>query len=377
MNILLYSKRFFPDVGGIESVSLTLAEQIAAAGHSCTVVTETQANENPSEWAFSVERAPTRLRRIGLARAAHVVHSNGASLAFYPYARVLGRPFIWTHQGYQLVSVDGLGWSEGKPAPLTPVASLGFHFPRLGLRGAARETLKLGVRRAVGFSIDKNVAITSWVAHRQPLPRQVVIYNPFSLARFKQAASASGPTHDFIFVGRLVAEKGVRTLLDALAVLNGRPGRRPARLLIVGDGPLRQTLEETVTSLRLGAHVDFAGQKVGPELVQAMTLGKVAIVPSEWEEPMGGVALELMAAGRPIVVSERGGLAECVSDGGWTFPNGDHAALAEVMAALLDDEWLRHSKTAQAQRVLERFDEAALTRQYLKVYAEVSGQAVD
>jgi glycosyltransferase involved in cell wall biosynthesis len=378
LNILLYSRRFFPDIGGIESVSLTLAEQIVAAGHSCTVVTETSAPETLPGWSFSVERAPNRRRRMRLVQWADVVHSNGASLAFFPYAALLRKPFIWTHQGYQLVSVDGLGWADGKPAPLTPLASLRFHYPSLGLRASVKETLKLALRRAVGFSAAKNVAITRWVAQRQPLPRQVVIYNPFSLSRFRVVASMRGSArYDFLFVGRLVTEKGVDTLLRALAALNARTGRSPASLLIIGDGPHRTALEGTVKLLGLGPHVRFAGKMVGRELVDAIPDGKIAIVPSEWEEAMGGVALELMAAGRPIIVSERGGLAECISDGGWTFPNGDHAALADLMATLLDDESVRYSKTAEALRVLKHFDETALAHQYLNVYSEVCGLPID
>jgi len=355
----------------MESVSLTLAE-----GHECTVVTETAEDQPPPGCAFTIERVPSRRRRLALVRSCDVVHSNGASLALFAYAKLAGKPFVWTHQGYQLVSIDGLGWAEGEPAPLTPIASLRFHLPRLGIRRGTYEALKLGLRRAVGFAADRNVAITNWVAQRQPLPRQMVIYNPFSLARFKEAASSPlAPRYDFLFVGRLVTEKGVRTLLRALAVLNGMPGRQPASLLIVGDGPHRGPLETEVAALNLGSQVHFAGKKVGQELIDTIPLGKIAVVPSEWEEPMGGVALELMAAGRPIIVSERGGLAECVARGGWTFPNGDHEALAKLMGALLDDLELRQSRAAEARRVVEHFDETGLVGQYLKMYAEITRKA--
>jgi glycosyltransferase involved in cell wall biosynthesis len=86
---------------------------------------------------------------------------------------------------------------------------------------------------------------------------------------------------------------------------------------------------------------------------------------------MGGVALELMAAGLPLIVSERGGLAECVGDGAWTFPNGDADALADRMAALLDDEALRRSKAPRAQEIVARFDEARLGAQYVGLYREI------
>ncbi|HEY2731276.1 MAG TPA: glycosyltransferase family 4 protein [Polyangia bacterium] len=376
MHVLLYSKPFFPATGGLETVSWTLAEKIVEAGHMCTVVTETPADGAPAPaFRFAIERAPRARRRLELVRAADLVHSNGASVALFPYAKLARKPFLWTHAGYQMVSVDGLGWLDGEPAPLEPLASLRLHARKRGLRTGALEAVKLGLRRGIGRLVDKNVAITKWVAKRQPLPNQVVIYNPFPLGRFKrESPPGPSPSYDFLYVGRLVSEKGVRTLLNALGSLNARPGRRPANLLIVGDGERRLALEEQAAALDLTTHVHFAGQKRDQELLDAIALGRIAVVPSEWEEPMGGVALELLAAGLPLIVSERGGLAECAGDAAWTFPNGNHLALAAQMASLLDDEALRGSKLARAREVVARFDETRMARQYLDLYEELAAR---
>jgi glycosyltransferase involved in cell wall biosynthesis len=369
----LYSRAFWPATGGIETVSMTLATQIAAAGHDCTVVPETTDAGDPTRrLPFAVERAPGARRRLALARWADVVHSNGASLALFPYAKLARRPFMWTHAGYQVISVDGAGWSDGEPAPLTPLASLRFHARKRGLRVGAVQAVKLGVRQAVARMVDKNVAITNWVAARQPLPRQVVIYNPFPLNTFKRAASLGvEATHDFLYLGRLVSEKGVDVLLRALAEVNARPGRRAATLLVVGDGDWRPRLEQLASELGVAGHVQFAGRKVGDDLLATVARGAVAIVPSQLEEPMGGVALELLAAQKPLIVSERGGLAECVEGAAWTFPNGDHRALATCMSALLDDPALRASRQEAARRIVARFDESRLAGEYLNLYREI------
>lgn len=376
MHILLYSKLFFPATGGLETVSLTLAEQIVAAGHTCTVLTETPADQGPQPpFPFAIERSPGIAKRFALVRAADLVHSNGASLALFAHAKAAGKPFVWTHQGYQMVSVDGLGWLDGKAAPLSPLASLRLHARKRGVRRAGIEAVKLGLRRAVGRLVDKNVAITNWVAMRQPLPNQIVIYNPFPLGRFKRDAGATpAAAYDFLYVGRLVSEKGVGTLLQALASLNRRPGRRPATLLIVGDGERREALERLAATLTLGEQVLFVGKKRGGELRDAMGRARIAVVPSEWEEAMGGVAIELLAAGLPLIVSERGGLVECAGGAAWSFPNGDHVALADRMALLLDDEALRGSKVAEAREIVARFDETLLAGQYLQLYADILGR---
>jgi glycosyltransferase involved in cell wall biosynthesis len=374
VNVLLYSRAFFPATGGIETVSLTLAEQIAAAGHRCTVVTETEADPTkPDPTGFAIERRPSQARRLALVRAADVVHSNGSSLALFFHAKLARKPFLWTHGGYQLVCVDGMGWVDDAPAPMTPFASLAFHARRRGAKVAAVEAVKLGLRNVVGRLVDRNVAVSHWVAGRQPLPRQMVIYNPFPLTRFLgKPAPTAPPRHDFLYVGRLVSEKGPALLLRALALLNARPGRRPATALVIGDGVQRAALEELARTSGVAAHVTFAGVKRGAELLAAIDDGAIAVVPTECEEAMGGVALELLAAGKPLIVAERGGLVECVGDVAWSFPNGDAAALADRMAALVDDEALRKSKAALAPDVLERFDEKRLARDYLDLYAELA-----
>jgi glycosyltransferase involved in cell wall biosynthesis len=139
----------------------------------------------------------------------------------------------------------------------------------------------------------------------------------------------------------------------------------------VGDGVERQRLQQLAATLGVSKNVHFAGRRSGRELADAMLDARVGVVPSEWEEAMGGVALELLAAGLPLIVSERGGLAECVGDAAWTFPNGDHRALAARMAAVLTNDYLRASKAQAAHAVLERFDERALAQRYLDLYAEI------
>jgi glycosyltransferase involved in cell wall biosynthesis len=373
MHVLLYSRPFFPATGGVETVSLTLAAKITAAGHRCTVLTETPAPEGEApSFPFAVERRLGARARYELVKSADIVHSNGASMALFAYAKLARKPFVWTHQGYQLVSVDGLGWLDGQPAPLTPLASTLVYARKRGIGVGLAEGAKLGLRRAMGHFVDGNVAITKWVAKRQPLPRQVVIYNPFPLDRFKRAVpSPAKARFDFLFVGRLVTEKGVRTLLHALAELNGRAGRSPATLLLVGDGENRPELEGLAARLGIKDYVTFAGQKRDQALLDAIVEGKIAVVPSEWEEAMGGVALEILAAGLPLIVSERGGLAECVGGAAWTFPNGDAQALAAQMAALLDDEALRSSRAGLARDIVARFDETKLAAEYLAFYEKV------
>ncbi|MBS0340202.1 MAG: glycosyltransferase, partial [Proteobacteria bacterium] len=111
------------------------------------------------------------------------------------------------------------------------------------------------------------------------------------------------------------------------------------------------------------------------DLVDWVGQGAVGIVPSAWEEPMGGVAIELMAAGRGLIVSERGGLAECAGDAGLLFPNGDANALAACMLRILSEPQLRHTLGQRALQRAERFAPGRFVDQYVELLRSVAKTA--
>lgn len=138
-----------------------------------------------------------------------------------------------------------------------------------------------------------------------------------------------------VFTGRLVPQKGLDVLLRALVGL-------PARLLVLGDGPERPSLERMAA--QLGIDVEFRGFAGHDDVWAAMGRATVAVVPSQtgvdgWQEAFGLVAAEAQAAGTPVIASTCGGLPEAVAPAldHLLFPEGDVAALAERLAALLAD----------------------------------------
>ncbi len=111
MNILLYASRFRPSVGGVERTAEALADNIAALGHRCTLITETPALSEEQAALYDVVRRPSLRERFRLVRKSSIVHAIGAGVALYPIASILGKPFMWLHTGYQVSCVDGLGWA--------------------------------------------------------------------------------------------------------------------------------------------------------------------------------------------------------------------------------------------------------------------------
>ena len=393
MKVLIYSHAFYPSVGGVETVSMTLAEGFIANGIECKVVTHSLDDDEPSPplsmwlslsaspspepssssfspFGFEVVRQPGRARVRELVRWADVVLFNGASMRLQPWVLFARKPFVWVHVGYQVACIDGLGWVDNAPAPLTPMASVRFHARRNGWPSALREALKLGIRRTVArFAVDRHVAITQWMAKALPLPRQVQIYNPFPIAQFA-AADTAQPEFDFFYMGRLVQEKGVDVLVRAFAELLRRHGPGP-RLLMIGDGTARPAIEQLVAELGVGDAIVFTGRQSGTALVEAVARGGIGIIPSVWYEPMGGVAIELMAAGKCLIVSAQGGLAECVGDAGLSFPNGDHLALADRMQSLLADPARRAALSAVARERAQTFLPERFVAQYIALLQDV------
>jgi glycosyltransferase involved in cell wall biosynthesis len=373
MKVLLYSHVFHPSVGGVETVSRALVEGFVARGIACKVVTQTAAGES-EDFPFEVIRQPSGQRVRELLRWADVVLFNGASLALQPWVLLYRKPFVWVHVGYQAACIDGAGWVDGKPAPLSPFASFLFHARRGGYASGVKEGLKLLLRRSVArFGVTRNVAITEWMNRALPLPRQVQIYNPFPIERFR-AADREGAEYEFFYMGRMVQEKGVDTLIRAFAKLLQRHPGRP-RLLLIGDGGARPEIERLVSELGIAPSVHFVGAQSGEGLVHWVSKGLIGVIPSAWYEPMGGVAVELLAAGKSLIVSAQGGLAECVGDAGLTFPNGDDEALAAQMQRVLDDPALRAAQAAKARERAGSFMPGRFVAQYIEMLEGIARRA--
>lgn len=370
MKILLYSSVFYPSIGGIETISDTLAKNITNLGHECIVVTETTLGKAIEQKRnYQVIRQPNWREKITITKQCSLVHANGASVAMYPFARLAKKPFIWTHNGYQVSCVDGLGWSDGEATPMTPIASLKYYFRRKDWSYFLRELLKLSLRRYVANQVDLNIACTQWVADQQPLKNQVVAYTPYPLNQFKNLPRSESLNYDFIYVGRLVSEKGIDNLIRAFKQLTYLPDYQNKTLAIVGDGHLKSELEQLVTELELDKRIFFLGTQKGKDLIKTISQAKIAVVPSIWQEPMGGVALELLAAQKNLIVSLYGGHAECVGEAALKFPNGDINALCQCMVKLLAEPELAQQQHQVAQERIELFDEIKLTQEYIKLYA--------
>ena len=135
------------------------------------------------------------------------------------------------------------------------------------------------------------------------------------------------------YVGRLVEEKGLLDLVDALELCPPTLG-----LLLVGSGPLRSRLEQRARELGKEDQVIFETARPLPELPRMMNALDVLVLPSRttpsWKEQFGRVIIEAYACGVPVLGSSSGAIPDVVGEGGVIFPEGDVRALAGALTAL-------------------------------------------
>ena len=148
---------------------------------------------------------------------------------------------------------------------------------------------------------------------------------------------------EFVFVGRLSEEKGIRTLLAAWPLV-----REGQRLTIIGNGPLNREVEAFV---RRHPEVTWRGRVSNDEAVAEMGRARALVFPSEWYETFGRVAMEAFARGTPVIGADIGAVAEIVggSNGGLLFPPGDAAALSDKINRLAGDDGLAGEMRREAR----------------------------
>lgn len=192
------------------------------------------------------------------------------------------------------------------------------------------------------------------------------IHNPIEPVPYAPHGPRESGTFQWIHVARLTTFKNQALLLHAFAMVHRR---RPAtRLLIVGDGELREALQSLCQALGLGRAVAFLGNR---DDIPALLADSDAFVMSSDSECCPMAVLEAMAGGLPIVSTDVGGIREIAGDAGLYAEKGDADALAQAMLRLVDDGEQRLRLSACARVRSERFHLARVAGQYEALYDRV------
>ena len=176
-----------------------------------------------------------------------------------------------------------------------------------------------------------------------------------------------------LYVGRLVYEKGIHVLINAVPKVLEKVS---AKFIIVGNGYMKEQLLNIVRSMGLEHKVLFEGFVDQATLLRHQKNADVSVVPSLFE-PFGIVALEAMAAKSPVVVSDTGGLSEIVEHdvtGVKVYPNNPDSLAWGITKVLLDENFRKRIRENAYRVIQEKYDWEKIAQQTKKLYESVLGE---
>jgi glycosyltransferase involved in cell wall biosynthesis len=403
MRILLLSQFMPPVIGGEERHVAALGEALAQRGHEVVIATQDDPARQEDGLGNGLVLRSLRgtLQRIGglfsdpdrrhappfpdpeltfgLARIIHafrpdVVHAHNWLVHSYLPLRLHAEAgFVVTLHDYSLVCARKSLMREGavcvgpSPGRCLPCAARHYGAPMGAVTYAANAVSGAIERRLV----DRFIAVSQAVAAGCGLPRGSA---PFSvvpnfisdtLARLDTAPDPrldALPSGDFmLFVGDLNRNKGAEVLLKAYAALEAAPP-----LVMIG-----RRCPDTPAELPPGVHVFESWPHAAVK--HAWDRCVFGLAPSVWPEPCASVALEGQAFGKPMIVSDGGGMPDLVAhdETGFVVPTGDPAALGAAMTTLLREPARRAAMGAAARARAQRFTAGAVVPRIERIYTDI------
>ncbi len=335
------------ELGGEDVVVHAEAALLASAGH----VVEVHEAENPSGRASmgAFVQAPWNVgqaHRVGAAIdrfKPDVVHIHNTWFALSPAAihaaTSRDTATVMTLHNYRLMCADGTFLRDGAICTLcaghSPSNAVRYGCYR-GSRAAsvvAATTIAAARIRHVYERVDRFIAPTDLVASHHVeagvLAIERVVVKPHFIADPGPRTGFPGDSDTFVFAGRIAPGKGVERILEAW-----RQSRNGAqRLTIIGDGPLRATLQHDAPN-----DVDFVGFLPLEETRRRIRDARALLFGSEWLEPFGMVLIEAISNGTPVIGFDTGDTNSIVGPGGALVATGDVGALAHTLGTLTSDQ---------------------------------------
>ena len=225
---------------------------------------------------------------------------------------------------------------------------------------------------------DKKIAISSAVKRKLNIcgiKDVLIIPNPIDLKIFKSDKERVEKIKEeynlqppvILYVGALMYHKGILNLLKVFAedeIL------RRTDFLIVGDGNLRKACEEFVKRENL-KYVKFIGKVSFKDIPNFYAVSDIVVFPSIWQEPFGRVVLEAMAAGKPIVASNVGGIPDLLTHkNGFLVEPFNNKMWAKYLNILISDKELREKMGKIGKNLSKKFDVEVIAKKIISLYRE-------
>lgn len=328
MKILIYTPAFYPNTGGLETINMIIADQLTIKGFDVVLITPQQNHFNNDESKFN-----------------------------YQIVRNTSRKSLWRWYKWCDVFVHSvLSLNAVWPLLFHPKKWVAIHHACNYHLWNQNRTIKSRLKTlASKFSI--NIAVSNAVAYNQNLLNVTIIRNAYNSDLFKTINR--NPRNGFVFVGRLVTEKGIDLLLEAYQ-LYCKKSKAPHHLTIIGDGPEMNHLKQAAN----GYDVSFKGLLTGQTLVNELNKHACMIIPSVYHEAFGIVVLEGLASGCYCIGTDSDGVQEAIGDCGRLFKKGDANDLALQMYEFEQTKLNIHEYFTKVQEHLSLFTPEYVGNQY-------------
>ncbi len=349
------SAQFPPSRTGYARVAGCLAAEFTRAGHEVMPLTEHRGCERVGR----VHRLTSEGRRVILS-GADVIQVVGPSPLFteqvLAQSRTRGIPCV-----YKADAFPGLATYY----PGSIARTIDAVYERTVLARAMRFA-SWGVYSTRDFAELVHPRPDSWSVIPLGVTDPCLATGHLDLDEMKEDEA---PTFGILFVGQLRAYKGVQVLLDASRRVLDQGFSH--RLTILGDGPLRESLEARAAELGLSSTTRFVSAPSDVELHTAYLRNDVLVLPSLSAESYGLVLVEAALHGMSVVTTDLPGAREVALElGGSVVPRGEPVALADTLAGLVARGRIRHALDLQ---VASTHAWPAIAHRYLDLYGRVLG----
>lgn len=261
-----------------------------------------------------------------------------ASFGMYSEARKLNIPVIQYIHNFRPFSPSGTLWHGGR---VRDEALRGKRLPEVMGRAWEQSLIKTALLsfylerlHATGLldTVDRWIAVSEFM--RKKFVEAGISESKVTTLRHCWTPVAEQPSDEdhgyYLFLGRLVPEKGVGTLLEAWSKLETLLGPACPKLVIAGTGPIEsKVIDAAVHSEK----IEFTGFVSGEAKQRLLSACRAVLAPSIWWEPLGLIVYEAYDYGKPVIAARSGGLVETVQEGegGFLHTPGDSASLMETI----------------------------------------------
>ena len=364
MKLLLITGIFPPDIGGPATYVPTMAHELGKRGHKVTVLTlSDRPDHDDRSYNFPVHRIrrglfkPLRvlftvLRILREGRGTQVLYVNGLYLEAVIAHYLLRKPMVQKIVGdWAWERATNKGWVTDNFDD--------FQRRKYGLKVQFLKSLRSFCARRADSLITPSEflarAVAGWGVAEEKI---AVVYNAVEVPVVATARIPLTTPFKIVTVGRLVPWKQIDHLIKAMTECE------EAGLVIVGDGPERERLEDLVRATKLTDRIYFAGQRSKEETFGLMAACDLFVLNSTYEG-FPHVVLEAMSARLPVVATAVGGTPELVRDGenGVLIAPNANGSLSKTLLQILSSLEDRQRLIAGAQRTLQGFQSFGMIEQ--------------